>query len=151
LYPCDLLFVHRDAERASPESRLAEIADALKKARSRIDLPPAVCVVPVRMQEAWLLFDVQAIRKAAGNPNGRAVLNLPRVGDLETKPNPKKLLNELLCRASELKGRHLKRFKRSIAPARVAEFIDDFGPLRDLCAFKKLEDDIKEIVASGGW
>ena len=33
---------------------------------------PAICVIPVRMQEAWLLFDEIAIRHAAGNPHGRS-------------------------------------------------------------------------------
>jgi hypothetical protein len=51
LYPCELLFVHRDAEGASRIARVQEITAALGSIST-----PAVCVVPVRMQEAWLLF-----------------------------------------------------------------------------------------------
>jgi hypothetical protein len=61
LYPCDMLCVHRDAERDEPSIRVREI----QSAASALHLPtsPIVCVVPVRMQEAWLLFDESAIKK----------------------------------------------------------------------------------------
>lgn len=50
LYPSDLLFVHRDAEKAPLSARVDEILQALSRvdARGRPSLPPAVCVVPVR-------------------------------------------------------------------------------------------------------
>src|ERR1700694_3171165 len=54
LYPCDLLFIHRDAEREDRQVRVDEIQ------RSVTRLDPMVTrwvpVVPVRMQEAWFLF-----------------------------------------------------------------------------------------------
>ena len=71
LYPCDVLFVHRDAEGVLPLPRTEEIHQALATVAQQIQVPPTVCVVPVRMQEAWLLFNEGAIRSAAGNPNGR--------------------------------------------------------------------------------
>ena len=83
LYPCDLLFVHRDAEREPLQTRIQEIENALTHAGKSQFLPPAICVVPVRMQEAWLLFDEAAIRRAAGNPNGRERLDLPSVAACE--------------------------------------------------------------------
>ncbi len=52
LYPCDLLFVHRDAEREPCGFRVAEIREAVEKALKSVPVPPYVCVVPVRMQEA---------------------------------------------------------------------------------------------------
>src|SRR5690606_18674132 len=67
LYPCDVLVVHRDAERDPVDLRLAEIERARSSARIEGSLVP---VVPVRMTEAWLLFDESAIRRAADNPNG---------------------------------------------------------------------------------
>ena len=65
LYPCQVLFVHRDAEAQPPALRREEIATALHGV-SIGHIP----VVPVRMTEAWLLADESAIRSAAGNPNG---------------------------------------------------------------------------------
>src|SRR5580658_2127460 len=52
LYPCDVLFVHRDAEAQPPELRRQEIATALRQTPIR-----HIPVVPVRMTEAWLLAD----------------------------------------------------------------------------------------------
>src|SRR5579872_4460722 len=76
LYPCDLLFVHRDAEREPPANRRSEIQSA-KDLVTECNAVPSICVIPVRMQEAWLLIDEQAIRRAAGNPNGKQPLILP--------------------------------------------------------------------------
>ena len=106
LYPCDLLFVHRDAEGLSREERASEIRQAL----AEIALLPAVCVVPVRMTEAWLLFDETAIRKAAGNPNGNLPLGLPVIHNIESLPDPKQILHDLLRSASgHTSKRRLKR------------------------------------------
>lgn len=57
-YPTDVLFVHRDAEAEPHAKRVKEIREAL----TRLDPPLShVCVVPVRMTEAWLLHDEVAI------------------------------------------------------------------------------------------
>ncbi len=77
LYPCDLLFVHRDAERASHADRVGEIHGALRQVAAAQPIPPAVCVVPVRMQEAWLLFDEAALRTAAGTHLAVSLLLFP--------------------------------------------------------------------------
>src|SRR6185295_11421789 len=77
LFPCDLLSVHRDAERETLENRVTEIRRAVHEATNAGIVVPAICVVPVRMQEAWLLFDELAIRRSSGNPNGSEVLEIP--------------------------------------------------------------------------
>src|SRR4051794_26254101 len=51
LYPCDMLFIHRDAELQSPDDRIAEIQAAIRALERQIEVP-VVAVVPVRMQEA---------------------------------------------------------------------------------------------------
>ena len=67
LHQCDVLFIHRDAERMSRASRIRfeEIANGYSQVNSELTLPPHVCIVPVRMTEAWLLFDEPAIRYAS--------------------------------------------------------------------------------------
>lgn len=149
LYPCDLLFVHRDAENQGPARRYEEIRKAIEQNCN--EPPPAVCVVPVRMQEAWLLFDETAIRQAAGNPNGKVKLSLPSPGTVETISDPKAVLYERLRMASELSGRRLKKFSDRQAARRVAEHISDFSPLRQLDAFRHLEKDLKETCEANGW
>ncbi|MGA2067919.1 MAG: hypothetical protein ABSG86_23320 [Thermoguttaceae bacterium] len=140
LYPCDVLFVHRDAETEEPERRRDEIHAAVGKARLKVS---QVCVIPVRMTEAWLLFDEAAVRWAAGNPNGEAELGLPHAR-AETLPNPKAVLHKALVTACGLAGRRRRTFDISQAVHQVAEYIDDFSPLLALPAFQALE---KEVLA----
>jgi Domain of unknown function (DUF4276) len=150
LYPCDLLFIHRDAERESPEKRVVEIEQALRDISS-IVLPPAVCVIPVRMQEAWLLFNEAALRKAAGNPRGRMSLQLPDIYKMEQLPDPKDTLHGLLRQASGLSGRRLQKLSVYELVHRIAELIEDFSPLRNLPAFNVLEVKIQEVIEQQGW
>lgn len=150
LYPCDLLFIHRDAENQPRQIRVDEIKRAMKEV-ARGESCPAVCVVPVRMQEAWLLFDEAALRKAAGNQSGRQPLDFPPTSRLEQVPDPKGLLYELLREASGLAGRRRQRFPARLHARRVAEFITDFTPLRVLPAFRALESDLGEIISEMHW
>jgi hypothetical protein len=145
LYPCDVLFIHRDADRDPVSHRQQEIHDALARTSLPIPSPMAVCVVPVRMSEAWMLFDEMAIRKAAGNPNGQVPLTLPRLGKVESLPDPKATLYDLLKTASGLPPQRLRRFQERRAARLVTQFITDFTPLRQLSAFKRMEDEFAEL------
>ena len=148
IFPCDLLCVHRDAERESPEVRFREIESAISKVR---ESPANIRVVPVRMTEAWLMFDEGAIRSAAGNPHGHAKLELPPIGQAEELADPKRRLHDILRAASELEGRRLRNFKVGLAVRRIVDFCDDLSPLRQLDAFRRLEADLREYLQSGGW
>jgi hypothetical protein len=145
LYPCDVLFVHRDAENQNPDLRYREIGEAMERVAAEIGRKYCVCVVPVRMQEAWLLIDQSAIRRAAGNPNGRKALALPDVSEIESIPSPKNRLLQLLKDASELRGRRLKKFRPTKHIHLIAANISDFSPLRQLPAFQRLEADILRL------
>ena len=140
LYPCDLLFVHRDAERVGHDVRREEIIRALGTAG--VDVA-SVYVVPVRMTEAWLLIDEGAIREAAGRPRGRAALNLPQLRRLEEQADPKASLHQALRDASELRGRRLRDFPVTQRVRRVAELIADYSALRVLSAFRALEQEVR--------
>lgn len=150
LFPCDVMFVHRDADNAPPENRHAEISQAVELAGKRRPGLPSVGVVPVRMLEAWLLWDELAIRNAAGNPHGKKPLGLPSVDRIETRPDPKEDLHTALRIASELSGRRLKKFDAPKAFWRVVGYMDDFKPLRRLSAFRKFEDSVRRM-AEAGW
>ncbi len=145
LYPCELLFVHKDAERDLPASKLKEVETAISKIVG-LSLPPFVCLVPVRMQEAWLLFDEDAVRRAAGNPNGRMPLSLPPLKRIESLPDPKDVLYNLLRTASGQSGRRLRQLNVRHGANQVSQFIDDFSALRIVPAFKKLETDLRLTI-----
>ena len=151
LYPCDLLFIHRDAERESREHRMVEINRAIAEASQSVSVPTRICVVPVRMQEAWLLFDEAALRRAAGNPNGQQPLEIPPLSKLEQLPDPKHVLYELLREASGLQGRRRQKILVGKWASRIAAFITDFTPLRALPAFNVLENDVEQVIREQGW
>jgi hypothetical protein len=147
LRPCNLLFIHRDSERVVREDRVLEIQEAVR-------LPPelpAVCVVPVRMTEAWLLLDESAVRIAAGNPAGKESLDMPSVESLERLADPKTTLYQLLRRASARKGRRLDSLRPQVRVHRLAELLKDFSPLRSLSAFRAFEADLREVLSAHGW
>ena len=57
-YPCDVLLVHRDAETEGRDKRVAEIYAAMDDVETG---RPHLCVVTVRMQEAWMLISESAV------------------------------------------------------------------------------------------
>lgn len=145
-YPCQLLCIHRDADRATRGARAEEIRAAL----GDLEKPPAVCVVPVRMTEAWLLTDEAALRQAAGNPTGRIPLDFPALKGLESLPNPKAVLHSLLRQASGFAGRRLRKFRPDEAVHRLTTLVRDYSRLRQLTAFRALEREVEGVLARIG-
>lgn len=143
LFRPTLLFVHRDAETADPEARRREIPSVFK---------PTVKVVPVRMTEAWLLVDEEAIRRVADRPGGPARLALPRLSQIEALTDPKSELRDALLTAASVRGRRAKRFHKELPERiyRVADLMDDFQSLRGLSAFTRLEADCRAALVELG-
>jgi hypothetical protein len=150
LFPCQILFVHRDAEGEVWDVRRNEIERAFLESREMGLALTAVAMIPVRMSEAWLCFDEKAIREASGNPAGRIPLAVPDLARIETSPDPKSKLQHALRTASELGGRRRKSFDPHEAVHLVANNIRDYSPLRKLSAFQRFESAIKE-GQSAGW
>ena len=146
LYPCDLLFVHRDADRESVFRREEEIHAAVGLNGS----PTAICLIPVRMTEAWLLVDAMAIRRASGNTSGTANLGIPPLAKLEAQTDPKGLLFAALEKASELGPHRLHRFDRNRARRQVSGFMEDPSVLRRLPSFVHFESQVREFFLQGG-
>lgn len=145
-FPCDLLFVHRDADGETRRKRVDEIEEAVSALAAEGVQVPHVCLVPVRESEAWVLFDEGAIRTAAGHPDGTTPLRLPSLKAVESVANPKEVLNAALKTASERTGRRLTKFDTRGLAAEVAENITDYSPLRRLVAFREFEKDLKSFT-----
>jgi len=145
LYPCDLLVVHRDAEKEGPAVRQSEIANAIQAVQGleEIDYIP---IVPVRMAEAWFLIDEAAIRRASGNPNGTMELNLPAIKTLEELPDPKQRMRDCLRLASGLRGRRLKRFDDAYSALLVSDFINEYKALKSLVAYRHFTTHIESFA-----
>ena len=149
LYPCDLLFIHRDSEGQPHTQREQEITAALDElGQEHLLLPVSVKLIPVRMQEAWLLIDEDAIRAAAGNPRGRIPLSLPRLATLEGLPKPKEVLHTALRTATELSTRRLQTFSPEARAHQIGDCIADFRLLRQLPSFQRLEAELRQAIAT---
>lgn len=144
LFPADVIFIHRDADRDSPADRRQEIVGAIESLSGN-PVQRWVPVIPVRMTEAWLLVSEIALRSAAGNPRGRDGLNLPPLGRLESVADPKELLENLLTEASGLSGRKRKKFSFPAARARIPDFLEDWESLLSLPSARQLDDEIAAL------
>jgi hypothetical protein len=150
LYPCELLFIHRDAEAQAFTQRFEEIFQALDELRNEGAIPPFVRVVPIRMMEAWLLLNEAAIRAAADNPNGRDELNLPGIREVENIPDPKEVLHRLLIEASGLGPRRRRALNPRRLVYRVADLSEDFSVLDDIPAFARFDVELGSVLRQTG-
>ena len=96
--------------------------------------------------ENWLLFDIEALKKAAGNRNFRGVIDIPSLKNLEGINQPKEKLHNLLREISGLKGRNLDKFNVHQAVHLVADYIEDFGKLSNLESYNAFEADLKRVM-----
>ncbi|MEO5876799.1 MAG: hypothetical protein ABIS86_22065 [Streptosporangiaceae bacterium] len=142
----DLVVVHRDADRDGRAPRLDEIQKAIDQVMPEVVHVP---VIPVRMTEAWLLLDERAIRQVAGNPNGRARLELPAASKVESLPDPKAHLRSVLVQASELSGRRLDKFKGRFDNHRhqLVERIEPDGPINQVQSWCDFVTDLTRGLA----
>jgi len=145
LYGCDILFVHRDGDNAGRAKRVLEIATAAERA-GIVNVAPFVSVVPVRMTEAWLLFDENAIRMAVGNAKGRKPLPTFNRKTEEIR-DPKRMLNSMLQAARDMPRGRPDTASATLLVTRLAEATDDFGLLRQLPAFQEMEAELIEVLA----
>ena len=136
----DLIFIHRDADRAGVDARYREITDAIRQSEYT---GPWVGVVPVRMTEAWLLLDEAAIRKVVHWPNGSAPVTLPSPNEVERRANPREILNFALLDASEARGRRRDDLRRNLPAFRrsLLENLPVAGPLEQLPSWSRFRDD----------
>lgn len=137
LFPCEILFVHRDAESQPLAFRREEIIVATNKI-----IDACVPIVPVRMTEAWLLSDEAAIRAAANNRNGRQPLDLPKKNQWESLIDAKQTLFDLLATASGKTGRALHKFHPDKHRHRITELTENFSSLRGLPSFDAFEESL---------
>ena len=135
----DVLFVHRDADRASADARYREITGAVQQAECDGQW---VGIVPVRMTESWLLLEV-AIRRAAGNPNGRIELDLPSPAEAERMADPKSALRLAIIVGAEVQGRRRRALAKRLPGIRdqLLENLPVGGPLEQLQSWTRFRDD----------
>jgi hypothetical protein len=137
----DLVVIHRDADRTGRADRILEIRSAVEQVIPDVPFAP---VIPIRMTEAWLLLDESEIRRVAGNPNGKMHLGLPGPHDVESIPDPKELLGNVLAVASGFSGRRLEKFRKRFPQNRrlLLERIDPSSPIVEVSSWRAFNDDL---------
>lgn len=143
----DLVVVHRDADSAGPNERRNEIARAVSSVCPAVATVP---VIPVRMTEAWLLLDEDAIRHVAGNPRGRAALSVPALRRIEAVSDPKHLLQECLVKAADCSGRRRERVVKRFNEHRrqLLQRVDHLGPINELPSWRQLVADVESAAVT---
>ncbi len=141
----DVVVIHRDADNVGAEARRGEMVAALDRACSGAPLIP---VIPVRMTEAWLLLDEQAIRRVSGNPSGRSDLALPKTLEVERFADPKAKLRECLLTAADVTGRRRERLDRRFDSNRrqLLERLEPEGPVMQLTSWQALLRDVENVA-----
>ena len=141
-----VVVAHRDVDNTDRATRLREMSSALE--RSGLDVP-LVPVIPVRMTEAWLLLDEQAIRRVAGNPNGRRDLGLPNTAEVERVADPKSILRDAILDAAAVSGRRRDRLARRFDVNRrlLLESARYGGQLAQLAGWRALQSDVARVAA----
>jgi hypothetical protein len=144
----DVVVVHRDADSAGLIARRQEIEQAVAACAPTSKPVP---VIPVRMTEAWLLLDEDAIRYVAGNPRGRAPLTLPKRHEVERAADPKHMLSSCLLDAASVTGRRraqlIQRFSQN--RRQLLERLDPEGPVAELSSWQELVASVEAVV--NGW
>lgn len=136
----DLIFVHRDADRAGADARYSEIAEAIQQVGYEGQW---VGIVPVRMTEAWLVLQETAIRDAVWKLHRRTPLNLPTPAEAERMANPKAVLETALVSASGERGRRRREIQRLLPTLRrhLLENLPVGGALEQLPSWVRFRDD----------
>jgi hypothetical protein len=138
----EVVFIHRDSDSRDSAARYTEIEDSLHGLTYHW-----VGVVPVQELEAWLLTDEEGIRYVSENPKGRVVLDIPSSARVELIASPKEKLWEVLILASELTGRRLEKFKKSLSRRRrmLVERMQENAELEHIPSWIKLKEDVVRL------
>lgn len=148
-YPhADVIFVHRDADNVGVAVRELEISQA---GEGVLESDRIISVVPVTMLETWLLADVNAIKRVAGNAAYRGAIGcIPSVRKLEGARDTKQILMDALCEASGTQGARLGKFKKRFSEmrARLTVDLDPGGPVKDLPSYQLFREKVSNYAQS---
>jgi hypothetical protein len=124
------LVIHADADHPTRERAWTErIAPGVARVRAAGINHHLVPLIPVQMTEAWLLADPEALRQIIGTSMTANELRLlARAHQVESDPDPKQTLNELVRRATA----HRRRRR----PVRVGDL---FAPLARTIHLERLQ------------
>jgi hypothetical protein len=140
------LIVHADADHPTPERALKERFmpghDLVQKAKDRV-CNRLLPIIPVRMTEAWMLVDSEALRKVIRTNIDEQALGLPtRARQIESDPDPKQTLHQILQNALA----HYPRRRRGIVLGTIYEPLARQLSLERLSALPAYQQFVKDMT-----
>ena len=147
-----ILFIHADADADAKAARQQRVQPAMDKlmATGEFSAHDIVAVIPVRMTDAWMLADPDALRKALHLVENLD-LELPtRTRELERLTEPKAQLQQITRRSSTRKRQRRRRDPLDSLPRQLGNSIS-LDCLRRLPAFQIMERELRQSLAHLGY
>lgn len=138
-----ILFVHADANGDAKRSRSERVEPGLRALRQQFEDHQGfgVGVVPVRMTEAWLLADGDALRGALGFKLTDEELGVPvSPKDVESFSDPKSVFTSACRQHRRSRGPHPTVYLPRLGETASLEI------LAEVPAFRRLQDDLVEAL-----
>lgn len=140
------LIIHADADHPTPERALHERIqpgmDRVTAAGVRHTLIP---LIPVRMTEAWLLADPEALLHVIGTNMTATALGLPEREHLvESDPDPRQTLHRVVRDATALRRRRRRQFHADELYAPLARIIN----LERLCKVPSYQQFVEDFTVA---
>ena len=133
----DILVIHRDSDSQGYEQRLTEITDPVADSGLTV---PVVPLIAVRMTEALLLSDPDAIEEVIGvRSQGWRGFDLPSVSSVERIADPKTTLNAAFLHLGGKTGARLKDERRKFSRRRRS-LLENMDPMGSVSAVQCWRD-----------
>lgn len=152
-----LLFVHADADHPTRARALSErVLPGVSLVQERFTAGEAVCrdlvpVIPVRMVEAWMLADPEALRAIVGTVLSPDELGIPmRAHEIEGEAQPKERLAAIMHIAYTQRPRRRRHVGIGDLYRPLADQIS-LQRLNRLSAYQQLVDDLTTTLTSLGF
>jgi hypothetical protein len=152
----DALIIHSDGDNRGYEQTLSELFQPGKKlvldAKDRnedicADLVP---LIPVRMTEAWMLADPDALCTVLGKKVETRALGIPTKAKLvEKELKPKKTLEHIIQVTYPQQSRDWKRFKAKLYKELGSEI--DLKRLSEVPSYQRFVEDLTAILLTRGF
>jgi len=147
-----ILFIHADADADAKAAREERIKPAMNRltATGEFSSDRIVAVIPVKMTEAWMLADPDALRKALHLAENLD-LELPaRTRELERLTDPKTQLQQITRLSSTRKRQRRRRDPLKSLPRQLGDSIS-LDCLRRLPAFQTMERELRQSLTQLGY
>lgn len=139
----DIIIIHRDADNVGYEARRAEIDHVISHTRI---LWPYVPLIPVRMTEAWLLTDFNAIHNAIGFGKSKNEIEFLSLRKVEGLADPKAYLLNKIKEIANLPKRRERDLNVYMVRKKIGVHLTNLENLNRLSSFVSFKGDLAAAI-----